>query len=233
MFNIVNILYLAFRLSPFIVVSFFALQSFLNWDMKGLIYLVGLLFSSFVTLLFSPIFERITKRAVDSADGTSADGTTPTEPAAECHMITLGSDKALSSLPLSTGVFSYTFFYLLSLVLNTARNRGTVGLNAPDFSAANLSVAMQENIPMMILFPLLIIVDGIWNIRYNCSNMLAIFISLVISGGMGIAWAMIILKVNNPDLLFITGNSADTCSRPRRSLFRCKVPPKTQPQPNQ
>ena len=41
-FNIINILYMFFRLAPFIIVSYFTLQSIFNQDLKGVIYLIGI-----------------------------------------------------------------------------------------------------------------------------------------------------------------------------------------------
>ena len=49
--NIITLLYLFFRLAPFVIVSFFALSSLFNQDIKGLIYLVGLLLACFLTVL--------------------------------------------------------------------------------------------------------------------------------------------------------------------------------------
>ena len=46
-FNIINILYMFFRLAPFIIVSYFTLQSIFNQDLKGVIYLIGLLVNLF------------------------------------------------------------------------------------------------------------------------------------------------------------------------------------------
>ena len=53
--NIVSLIYLFFRLAPFIIVSYFALQSLFNQDLKGVIYLVGLLIASVVTILVGNI----------------------------------------------------------------------------------------------------------------------------------------------------------------------------------
>ena len=212
MIDIINILYLAFRLSPFIVVSFFTLQSILNQDLKGLIYLVGLLVSTFFTVSvskFVPI--------------PSTGETGPPNP--ECNVITIGANgDFLSKLPLSTGVFSFTFIYLLIMIINTARNVNTAGIITPQyFTAAALSTAFIENIPVMIIFPLLLIIDVLWIMSYKCSSIISIIASFLINGFMGFSWAMIVIAINNPDLFYITGNSADRCNRPRTSVFRCRV----------
>ena len=41
--NLVSIVYLFYRLAPFIIVCFFTLNSIINQDLRGLMYLSGLL----------------------------------------------------------------------------------------------------------------------------------------------------------------------------------------------
>ena len=53
--NLINVLYMFFRLSPFIIVSYFSLQSILNQDLKGVIYLIGLIVTSFVVYLIASV----------------------------------------------------------------------------------------------------------------------------------------------------------------------------------
>ena len=51
--NLINILYMFFRLAPFIIISYFTLQSVLNQDLKGIIYLVGLIVTSAIIVLIA------------------------------------------------------------------------------------------------------------------------------------------------------------------------------------
>jgi len=95
--NIINLIYLFFRLAPFIIVSYFALQSIFNQDFKGLIYLVGLLMASVTTIVVGNV---IPKQDV------------PVLNQAKCNMLTLGANEPLSRLPLSQTVFGYTLAYL-------------------------------------------------------------------------------------------------------------------------
>ena len=44
-----------FRLAPFIIISYFTLQSVLNQDLKGIIYLIGLIVVAAITILISNI----------------------------------------------------------------------------------------------------------------------------------------------------------------------------------
>jgi len=202
--NLINLGYLAFRLSPFILVCFFTLQSFLNWDLKGIVYLAGLLLTAFVVVMSDSL--------VPTSNTSSSN---------ECNIITLGAQRR--KLPLSTVVFSYTFLYLVTLIVNTARNANTSGLDANNFQLKNLSNAMTANMPTMILFPLLLIIDSVWITSYNCFNITQLFIAFILGSLGGLIWATVIMYSNNPDLLYITGNGSDTCSRPRTNLFRCRI----------
>ena len=65
--NLINVLYMFFRLSPFIIVSYFTLQSILNQDLKGVIYLVGLIVTSFIVYLIASMLpeEPVSKNSND------------------------------------------------------------------------------------------------------------------------------------------------------------------------
>jgi hypothetical protein len=99
--NLTNIFYTAYRLSPFILVSFFTLSSILNQDLKGIIYLAGLLIACFVSLI------------VGKNDVFTANINTPST---ICNSFTLTSAEPFSQLPLSMTVFTYTFGYLLYII---------------------------------------------------------------------------------------------------------------------
>lgn len=101
--NLNYILYTAFRLSPFIVVSFFTLSSVLNQDLKGVIYLAGLLFASFFSVIISAALK------------FPAIVSTP-ENDAVCSSLTLTDTGRLSKIPLGMVVFTYTFFYLVDVI---------------------------------------------------------------------------------------------------------------------
>ena len=101
--NFFNLLYLFFRLAPFIIVSYFALSSLFNQDIKGLIYLVGLLFSSFITFLIG--------NSIHTDYTSMGDFVSPI-----CNLITVGKDGSFSKVPLGISVISYTFIYLVYII---------------------------------------------------------------------------------------------------------------------
>uniref|UniRef100_A0A6C0K2J3 Uncharacterized protein n=1 Tax=viral metagenome TaxID=1070528 RepID=A0A6C0K2J3_9ZZZZ len=189
--NIHYILYTAFRLSPFIIVSFFTLSSILNQDLKGVIYLAGLLFTSFFAVILGSIFK------LPDIVGTE-------ENIAVCNSLTLTDSGALSKIPLGMVVFSYTFFYLVDII-------------------AEYNLAMQ-NIPTLVLFPVLIITEAIWNYTNHCTNFARLFSAFAIGSLCGFIWARIIRSTGAVQLQYFNGiNNAQTCSRPSKQKFKCTI----------
>ena len=102
--NVVGFGYLFLRLASFVLASFFTLASIFNQDFKGFIYLVGLLFCSFVTMLSSKLpFINKLSRPEDSPE--------------ICNVLTIGQTDSLSDLPLGQSTLAYTFSYLLFSIL--------------------------------------------------------------------------------------------------------------------
>lgn len=97
--NLTNVVYLFFRLSPFIIVGYFILQSLFESSTKGLFYLVGLLMTLIVTVLVS----RSSPLKNNMSDQT-------------CKGATLGNGQ-ISYLPLSQTTLMYSFIYILTVVL--------------------------------------------------------------------------------------------------------------------
>lgn len=88
-----SVLYLFFRLSPFILVCFFVLGSVINSELKGFVYLIGLVFAC----TMSQFFELKAK----SADRPLI-----------CNSFSINGIYDTVN-PMSLAVFSYTFFYLV------------------------------------------------------------------------------------------------------------------------
>jgi len=192
--NIINILYMFFRLAPFIIVSYFTLQSIFNQDLKGLIYLIGLLVTSIVVVLLGNILKKF----------SPPKGLMPTDYSKiRCTQLTLGNSQPISVLPLSQTVFGYTLAYLGYFI-----------------SVNNLQT---QNIATFIIFPILIISDIMWSTVNICSSPKYLLISLILSALFGTLWAMIIDSTNSPDLAYMSGiSNKDVCSKPTKSLYKCR-----------
>jgi hypothetical protein len=89
-----SILYLFFRLSPFILVCFFVIGSVINSELKGFVYLIGLVFACSMCRVFSP------------------DNSSSSEKPLICNSFSINGVYDTSS-PMSLAVFSFTFFYLV------------------------------------------------------------------------------------------------------------------------
>ena len=195
--NLINVLYMFFRLSPFIIVSYFTLQSILNQDLKGVIYLVGLIVTSFIVYLIASMLpeEPVSKNSNDLMK-------------VKCTQLTIGSGEPISKLPLSQTVFGYTLTYLSYFI----------GVN-------NLQ---SQNIPIFILFPVLILGDIFWSTTNSCSSLKYLLISLIISSIVGLLWAMLIESTGVGGFAYLTGiANKDVCSRPTKSLYKCRSIKKT------
>lgn len=195
--NIFTILYLFFRLAPFIIVCFFSLQSVFNQDLRGIIYLAGLIFACFFTTIISsiPAFQSISDEYSENMPITTKQ---------VCRLIELSNGAPLSNLPLGQTVLGYTFIYLVYVIVKY-----------------NL---VLQNIPTLVIFPTLIVADYIWNISNNCSNILLLFISMILGGGIGALWAYIIDTTGKVDLQLFNGiSSQSVCSRPARQILKCKT----------
>jgi hypothetical protein len=183
--NITNILYLLFRLAPFIIVSMFVFSSIFLQDFKAIIYVAGLLLASFIAVCVGKNYNSTSKNQI-------------------CKTFTISKDGQLSNLPLSQVILNYTFFYLVYIIVSF-----------------NLT---GQNIPLLLLFPVLILSDILWNWYNECYEIITIISSLIIGSSIGILWSYIITQTNMPSLMYFNGISdAETCSRPSQQTFRCSV----------
>ena len=219
--DLFGLLYLFFRLSPFIVASFFSLISVFNSDLKGFIYLVGLIFSTAITMGSGTLLETVVPSGTGSGaatnPSTSSTATTVGTTAAAaptasvttnsggiqpvCNTLSLGGFSGFSKVPLSTAVLSYTFFYLVY----------TIGKN-------NMAL---YNIPTLILFPVLILSDMGWNVQNGCYPLLSCVVSLIVAGGIGVLWSYII-SIYMPNMQYlIVGSNREMCMKPSDQTLIC------------
>ena len=248
--NIVELPYLIFRLAPIIIVSFFILQSLLMWDLRGILYLCGLIITCIITIFMSNALGMFFKNTPTTTETTSTTPTsttttpttTPSAPKSnqknyKCRTITLGENgEYYSQIPLNLVVYSFTFFYLLIFILNLANPKSTtVGiLNTENYTQEKINQALLQNIPVLVIFPLLIIVEFIWlsinkcidgnnvDSDYNIYLFTYLLAGIIIGGAGGVAWALMITSVGVPSLQYIISGNSNTCSRPSRTTFRCR-----------
>ena len=195
--NIFTLLYLFFRLAPFIIVSYFSLGSIFNQDIKGIVYLVGLLFSCFVTFLVGQTVPISYSMGGDPSNPLMSKVVTPV-----CNMLTIGKDGSFSRIPLGISILCFTFIYLVVII---AKNH-----------------LEMSNLPTLIIFPILILGDFIWNLRNECYAPVGVVLAIAVGSLMGWAWAVMIEQLNKPSLFFLNvGSNQSVCQRPSKQLFKC------------
>jgi len=101
--NLQSMMYMAFRLSPFILVSYFVLTSIINSDMRGVIFL-GL-------LLIEVVIAIMAGNMLGSLFGSSS------QRSGMCDLMSLTEGGPMSKyLPLNLNVFAFTLGYLGRIV---------------------------------------------------------------------------------------------------------------------
>jgi hypothetical protein len=195
--NIVSLLYICFRLAPFIIICVFAFSSLFNQDVKGIVFLMGLLGACFVAILSGEPLKYFIKPGDppnDRANNTQI-----------CNIFALTDTGPLSTIPLSLVVFSFTLSYLSTLV-------------------TYYNVVMQ-NIPMFVTFPLLIIADVFWIRKNDCSSTLECVIAGIIGVLIGIGWGSLVIGTNDQNYSYFSGYGPrrDKCFVPSEQHFKCSV----------
>ncbi len=195
--NLKSLLYLGFRLAPFILVSYFIVSSIFNADIRGIVFLGMLLINCFVTLIIGNFFAEYQGMMV-SPDTRNKYGT--------CNTMNLTSGGPLSrALPLNINVFAFTFGYLAQL-LDQAKDKSLV----------------NRNIPMIIIFTLLIVAQFIWSLSNGCATAFALLLSLGIGFGLGWGFSHFVVKSGISGLQFFNGiKNEEVCSKMTDEIFNC------------
>jgi hypothetical protein len=208
--NIVAFSYLFLRLAPFVLVCFFSLSSLFNQDFKGLMYLIGLIISCFCTMMSGNLLEMIDATLLHKPD-----------PRPEmCNLLTINNTE-ISKLPLGQSIFGYTFAYLLFAMITNSTVPDDQRKNSWYSKSYSL---VNQNVPTIIFFTLLIIFDFIWNVQNTCWKWHQLLMALLVGGFFGCIWGSIIDSTKTDSLKYFTGyNNNEVCSKPSKQTFQCKV----------
>ena len=212
--NLGNVLYLGFRMGPFVLVCVFLLQSMLSLDIRGIIYLSGLMFACFLALMADG--------ASRSRFGDFENGELPNP---KCNVITLGDNSILSYIPLSMTTYAFTFFYLMIFVFNQGSNTSKGIIDSKNVNQNTLNAAIQRHYFIFILFPILILAEGFWLSGNQCipNALPRIILAIVLGGSIGVAWAVMVTSIGKPELQMFTASNNEVCSQPSKQKFRCRV----------
>lgn len=193
-FNLIKIIYLFLRISPFIIISYYTLLSVFNQDLKGLIYLVGLIiFCSILIPIGSVVSTYAAEDTYKSPDCTFG----------YLGLNDSGSPTALSFMPLGLFSLCYTLGYITYLCYTN-----------------NL---VKENVPFFVILPILIAYQAFWLLTNGCNSMPSIILSLVFGLFFGGIWGLIIKSAEIPELEILSSlNTKQVCDKPTTQQYRCR-----------
>lgn len=199
-YNIFSIIYLFIRTIPVIIVFYFIYQYFIFYDYNTIYFLLGLLGTFIITGFIS------NTTIINKYKNVDIDKIIPNY----CNVFLLTKNGPLSIIPLSQTMFSYAFCFIFYIIYKYR--------------------IIKENIQYLVLFPLFIIIDFIWNTSNNCINSSFILLAIIIGGVCGLLSAYIIDKKENIDLSTFLGmnKKEEKCIfNPSTNKFICYGSPDT------
>ena len=247
--NLGTFSFLFLRLSPFILICFFTLSSLFNSDLRGVVYIFGVLFAVFLNFASERIYDL---------------GKVPEESRSEiCDFTLLGTPGSQPSIPIGQTIISFTFFYLFTTLLlkdrdyinktydfSSVPNVPTLGecfvtpwqMLSLDFLKFFPSIffnipSIRSNMPTILFFFILIIFDLFWNTdifmyirqlmklpeKYCFTKKQSGFaygIGLIV----GVIWSNIIYSTKTPSLQYFPNyKNNEMCKRVSSTKYKCKV----------
>ena len=195
------------RLSPFVLLCFFSISSIFNNDLKGVVYLAGLLLTAGISV--------IAQMFVSSSKPENKDDI--------CDIVSIGSG-IFSNIPLGGTILGFTFTYLLQTMRQTDieyPGSGIVNRNWPTtlffmtliFSDLALNTNLFSFIKKYLNMPLTACYTNIQSIAAYGIGIIA-----------GVIWSNIIYSTKTPELLYFSKyKNNESCSKASNKTFKCKV----------
>tara|TARA_B100000242_G_scaffold274113_1_gene228209 strand:- start:70 stop:855 length:786 start_codon:yes stop_codon:yes gene_type:complete len=246
--NLATFSFLFLRLAPFILICFFTLSSIFNNDLRGIVYLFGLLIAVFTSFIIGTNFD------LGDIDQNDKSGV--------CDFILFGK-SAEGSVPVGETIIGYTFFYLFTTLIlkdrdyinkvmnfNNIPNVPTLGgafitpwqllsldflkfIPALFFNIPNI----RANLPTIFFFITLILFDLFWNTSWftplkqilrmsttYCYTSYQTIAAYAIGTFIGIFWSNVIFNTNTPSLQYFPEyKNNEVCKRVTSTKYRCKV----------
>jgi hypothetical protein len=185
-FSLVNFIYLLFRLSPYIIVSFFLLQFVFNHDFIAVIYFFGLILTIIIAFGIGWIGKKL-----DFLKGEL------TSKKQTCNMFNVGYEgNRFSYFLLNPVVLGFSFFFFtITAIKHAGTNidlKNTYEFGDRTFPKMRITNDfLKQNIPLFVILPILILGDIFITIYNDCDIPLKLLLSLTVGSGCGISTAWI------------------------------------------
>jgi len=196
--NLVPLLYVGFRIIPFILVCFFVLSSILKTDVRGVIFLGLLLINCAVVTVFNSFageFDIFNPKTLDPN-------------IAMCNALSVGNtNERVSNIPLNINIVAFTFAYLVYLI---AKKKQVPG-----------------NVHSIVFFSVLLSSMILWEYANTCASIGGIFVAMIFGIGLGVGFCEMLdflaFRYNIKGLHFFSNvtNDDDVCKMTNEDLFEC------------
>ena len=113
--NLVPLLYVGFRIIPFILVCFFVLSSILKTDVRGVIFLGLLLINCSVVIMFNSLTGEVFNPETNEINKPM------------CNALSIGNtNERISYIPLNINIVAFTYAYLVYLIAKKKQVGGNI-----------------------------------------------------------------------------------------------------------
>jgi hypothetical protein len=165
--DIKDLLFLIYRMMPFIIVAFLVISSLFSGDFSGFLLLVGIMISSLITIAVSSfVVKGIEAKDPDKMNKWYND-------LHNCNILTI-NETVLSFLPLSTHTFAFIFGYFIYVIVTNK--------------------LVIKNALLIAMVTILVFIDVLYN--FNSCAKGYVLLPLIIGVFSGVIWALMIGKKN-------------------------------------
>jgi len=191
--NLFAILYLFLRLSPFIIVCFFVLNSLFNQDFRGIVYVHGLIACCVISSLIYNAIPWQTWFGITSSKNDI------------CSLTSFSKEPSSDVLPIGQNILGFTFFYLLFTIVKN--------------SLQNANIVTLVFFPLLIGFDF---IWNTTNSCYSIFQLLtSLSIGAVL--GTLCSYVIYESGVTSFQYFYMGDASSETCSIPAKQTFQCNV----------
>lgn len=192
--NFLTLIYLFLRLSPFIIVCFFVLNSLFNQDFKGVFYVNALIASCFLSSIMyssSPNLGFIEKNSE------------------VCTLTSFSKEPSSNVLPIGQTILGFTYFYLLYPLLKHENRNDYINQNIITFAFYPILIAFDGywNMANNCYY----IHQLLWGLMLGAG--FGTFCSYIVDSG----------SLNSFQYFYTGDASTELCSVPSKQTFKCNV----------